>query len=87
MIKTQGSLKVLTCICTKIPGSSSHVYVNGYVIPQKEMVPLNDKDLISLGGNHTVDEVQGEKRLFVYRLIIPVFSTFFNFLKKKKKKL
>ena len=56
--------------CTKIPGSSSHVYVNGYVIPQKEMVPLNDKDLISLGGNHTVDEVQGEKRLFVYRLII-----------------
>ena len=66
----KGKIKVLTCICTKIPGSSSHVYVNGYVIPQKEMVPLNDKDLISLGGNHAVDEVQGEKRLFVYRLII-----------------
>jgi len=53
------------------PGSSSHVCVNGYVIPQKEMVPLNDKDLISLGGNHTVDEVQGEKRLFVYRVNAP----------------
>merc|ERR1712129_253266 len=37
----------------------------------KEMVPLNDKDLISLGGNHTVDEVQGEKRLFVYRVNAP----------------
>ena len=42
------------------------------------MVPLNDKDLISLGGNHTVDEVQGEKRLFVYRLIILRKSLFFQ---------
>ena len=75
-------IKVLTCICTKIPGSSSHVYVNGYVIPQKEMVPLNDKDLISLGGNHTVDEVQGEKRLFVYRLIILRKSLLLKILSK-----
>ena len=77
-----GKIKVLTCICTKFPGSSSHVYVNGYVIPQKEMVPLNDKDLISLGGNHTVDEVQGEKRLFVYRLIILRKSLLVKFLSK-----
>ena len=54
-----------------IAGSSSHVYVNGYVIPQKEMVPMNDKDLISLGGNHTASEAYGQKRMFLYQCHAP----------------
>merc|ERR1712008_568868 len=53
------------------PGSSSHVFVNGHMIAKQEMVPLNDRDLISLGGNHEINDVTGQKRMFLYRIHAP----------------
>ena len=57
------------------PGSSSHVYINGHIIPKKEMFPLNDNDLISIGGNFNVKEANDrfadKKKVFLYRFKSP----------------
>ena len=44
--------------------SQTHVYVNGNVVPKDEFLPLNDRDVISVGGNYNSIEASGDKRIF-----------------------
>ena len=45
------------------------VFVNGHAIPKSQFVPLNDNDLISIGGNF--NENEAGKRNFLYRVLAP----------------
>merc|ERR1711981_137050 len=58
--------------------SQTGVYVNGVIIPKKEFIPLNDNDLISIGGNYTIEsarrtnsEKKDNKRAYLYRIKAP----------------
>ena len=51
--------------------SQTHVYVNGNVVPKNEFFPLNDKDVISIGGNYSLIEASGDKKIFLYEINAP----------------
>ena len=58
--------------------SQTGVYVNGIIIPKEEFIPLNDNDLISIGGNYTIEsarrtntEKKDNKRAYLYRIKAP----------------
>ena len=52
--------------------SQTHVYVNKHMVPKSEFVPLNDNDLISIGGNNTETQARGNKKIFLYRIKAPL---------------
>ncbi len=41
------------------PGSNQRTFINGHIIPYKQEIALNDKDLLSIGGNHTASAAEG----------------------------
>ena len=54
--------------------STTRCYVNRQIVPHNDFVPLNDNDMISIGGNHTIEQVRqavekGEKRKFFLYVI------------------
>ena len=51
--------------------SASHVFVNGHQILKGTFTHLNDNDLICIGGNHTIIQAQGAKKIFLYRIKAP----------------
>ena len=51
--------------------SQTHVYVNGNVVQKNKFLPLNDKDVISIGGNYSLNEASGDKRIFLYEINAP----------------
>ena len=42
------------------------------MVPKNEFLPLNDKDLISIGGNYSLIEASGDKRIFLYQINAPL---------------
>lgn len=51
--------------------STSRTYVNGHIIPHKQEITLNDRDLISIGENLSVEQATGGKRRFLFRIRAP----------------
>ena len=41
------------------------------MVPKNEFLPLNDKDVISIGGNYSLIEASGDKRIFLYEINAP----------------
>ena len=52
--------------------SQTHVFVNKHIVPKRQFVPLNDNDLISVGGNNTPSQARGNKKIFLYRIKAPL---------------
>ena len=52
--------------------SQTHVYVNQHIVPKGEFVPLNENDLVSVGGNHSLSQARGNKKIFLYRIKVPL---------------
>ena len=52
--------------------SQTHVFVNKHIVPKRQFVPLNDNDLISVGGNNTSTQARGNKKIFLYRIKAPL---------------
>ena len=41
------------------------------MVPKNEFLPLNDKDVISIGGNYSLIEASGDKKIFLYEINAP----------------
>ena len=41
------------------------------MVQKNEFLPLNDKDVISIGGNYSLNEASGDKRIFLYEINAP----------------
>ena len=41
------------------------------MVPKNEFFPLNDKDVISNGGNYSLIEASGDKKIFLYEINEP----------------
>ena len=41
------------------------------MVPKNEFFPLNDKDVISIGGNYSLIEASGDKKIFLYEINAP----------------
>ena len=57
------------CIIDK--SSLTRVYVNGKILPQKIFLNLNHNDIVSIGGNHSIEHARCQKRIYVYQVKAP----------------
>ena len=42
------------------------------MVPKHEFFPLNDKDVISIGGNYNSIQASGDKKIFLYQINAPL---------------
>jgi len=52
-------------------GSKTGTYLNGKKLEGDEEVTMNDRDLISVGGNFSNDDTFNQKYIFVYQVVAP----------------